>query len=369
MRFLVVGCSHRTAPLALRERLAFAEAELRAALEQLAQLPDLQEGMVVSTCNREEAYAAASRAGTVGPMLNRCMHRAFATAKRVRNETSVARHPVSVSSVAAELAARIFGDLAESRVLVIGAGEMAELAVQHLLSEGATEICVVNRTFERAVELAFQLGAKAHPFEELTGQLLLADVVITSTGSDEPIVTRDLLAGVMRRRKQRPLFVVDIAVPKDVEPAAADLPNVFLFNIDDLEQVVAENLRARRKEARAAERVVADEVARFRDWLRKQDAVPVIKQLRQHFTKVVRAEAARTAQTLRLERDRDREVLDSMADAIVKKLLHHPTMELKEHAARPDGTFLSRAARRLFQLPSTEGSESVDERANEEEER
>jgi glutamyl-tRNA reductase len=435
MRLLAVGCSYRTAPLALRERLAYSEGEVAAALRELRSLEDVYEVVLVSTCNRvevwavvnrvqhaaravqrflatsrqiseeelrpvlyqhedreavshifrvassldamvvgeaqitgqvKEAYAASSRARTVGALLNRCMHRAFATAKRVRNETHIARHPVSVSSVAADLAVRVLGDLSRASVLVIGAGEMAELAVRHLLADGATQIRVVNRTWERATELAFQLGAKAARFEDLEGQLLLAEIVITSTGSTEPILTRSLLARVMRQRKQRPLVIVDIAVPKDVEAEVASLSNVYLFNIDDLEQVVAENLKERQKEARQAERILRVEVDHFVDWMRKQDAVPVIKDLRRHFTEIARAEAERTAHALKLDGEKGRELLDTMADAIVNKLLHDPTMELKDNANRPDGTFLARATRRLFRLPEADGEPATDEGAEEE---
>jgi len=436
MRFVVVGCSYQTADLALRERLAFPAAELQPALEALRQIEDIDEVMLISTCNRvevwavtnrvehcgrrvrgylaqsrgvdqaelratlyhyadseavshifrvaasldamvvgeaqitgqvKEAYALAAGTHVVGPLLNRCMHRAFAAAKRVRNETAVARHAVSVSSVAAELAARVFGELTRSTVLVIGAGEMAELAVRHLLSDGARDIRVVNRTYERAVQLAFQLGAKAHRFEDLPGQLLTADIVITSTGSSDPILSRQMIAAGMRQRKQRPLFIVDIAVPKDVEPEVARLPNVYLFNIDDLEQVVQENLNERRKEARLAGRLLQVEVDHFVDWLRRQDAVPVVKELRTHFTTVARAEAQRTAHALRLNGGEQRQLLDTMADAIVKKLLHDPTVELKNHASSPDGTFLARAARQLFRLQPVDeaaGQEGLDEGAD-----
>jgi glutamyl-tRNA reductase len=425
MKLLVLGCSYKTASVGLREKLAFEEAEYPAALERLRGLPDLDEGLVLSTCNRVEiwaaserpahardgavqflardrqveqadldeilfshadrealvhifrvtasldamvvgetqissqvkqAYAAASRAGSVGPFLNRCMHRALGAAKRIRTETDIAQHPVSVSSVAADLAGRVFGELHGSTVLVLGAGEMAELAARHLLSDGATDIRVVNRTHERAVSLAFQLGARAFPFDELRGQLLLADIVIASTGSKQPLLTRQLLTEVMRQRKQRPLFVVDIAVPRDVERSAGDLANVYLFDIDDLEQVVAENLKARRKAARKAEAIILQEVDHFEDWLRKQDAVPVIKELRRRFTEVARAEAERTAQMLQLSDEGQRHLLQAMADSIVNKLLHTPTMELKDHAARSDGIFLARSARHLFHLsPAGEG--------------
>jgi len=279
------------------------------------------------------------------------MHRAFATAKRVRTETEIARHPVSVSSVAADLAARVFGDLATSTVLVIGAGEMAELAVRHLIADGAADVRVVNRTYEKAVALAFELGAKAARFEQLRGQLLLADIVISSTGSEQPILGRKLLAEIMRERKQRPLFIVDIAVPRDVEREAGGLANVYLFDVDDLEGVVAENLKERRKEVRQAERILEEEVAHFEEWLRRQDAVPVIKQLREHFTEVVRAEAVHTAQALHLPEGREREALEAMTSAIVNKLLHSPTMELKRHATRSNGSTLTQAVCELFHLP------------------
>jgi glutamyl-tRNA reductase len=423
MKLLVVGCSYRSAPVAVRERLAFAADAIPGALGDLRALPEVREALLVSTCNRVEvyaavsdpataaervrdllarsrgmprealdevlyehadtaaarhifsvtasldamvvgeaqiagqvkdAYAAASQSQTLGPLLSRCMHRAFATAKRVRNETEIARHPVSVSSVAAELAARVFGDLAQSTVLVVGAGEMAELAVRHLVSDGAADIRVVNRTFERAVQLAFDLGAKAARWENLRGQLLLADIVISSTGSEQPIISRKLISEVMRERKQRPLFLVDIAVPRDIEKDVGQLPNVYLFDVDDLEQVVAENLKERRKEVHQAERIVEEEVQHFQDWLRKQRAVPVVKVLRERFSEVVRAEAEQAAQALRLQNGEQRRLLEAMANAIVNKLLHAPTVELKRRANTPEGDALAEAVRELFELRERE---------------
>ncbi len=436
MRLLVVGCSYRTAPLALRERVGFPAVDLPTALAEMYALPEVREVMLLSTCNRveayavatkpghaartlseylsrsrrvspaelegalyqlkdteavqhifnvtssleamvvgeaqiagqvKEAYAAASRARTVGPLLSRCLHRAFATAKRVRTETDIARHPVSVSSVAADLAARVFGELGSATVLVVGAGEMAELAVRHLISDGATDIRVANRTHERAVQLAFQLGAKAVPFEGLRGQLLLADVVITSTGSETPILGRKLVAEVMRERKHRPLLIVDIAVPRDVEKEVGSLPEVYLFDVDDLEQVVTENLKERHKEVRQAERIVGEEVTRFEDWVRKQDAVPVIKLLREQFTEVVRSEAAHTAQSLRLERPEQHEHFEAMTSAIVNKLLHHATVELKRQAKMDGGSLLATTVRELFQLSEGPGEGGTGEHPAEEE--
>lgn len=427
MRLLVVGCSYRTAPLGLRERLAFSSTEVVPALRELALLPGVSECLLVSTCNRveiyavagkpshalttladflshrrqvpmseldpalyrlqdreavkhifavassldamvvgeaqvagqvKEAYSTAARARTVGPLLSRCMHRAFATAKRVRHETDIARHPVSVSSVAADLAGRIFGDLGARTVLVIGAGEMAELAVRHLVADGAGDIRVVNRTYERAVELAFALGARAFKWEQLPAQMLLADIVISSTGSERPILTRKLLGETLRERKQRPLFIVDIAVPRDVEQEAGKLSNLYLYDVDDLESLVAENLKARRKEVRQAERIVEEELGHFMEWLRRQDAVPVIKQLREHFTEVVRVEAEHTAQALHLTEPDQLRALQAMTGAIVNKLLHQPTLELKRQAQLPSGGLLARSVRELFhlagpQLPAT----------------
>ena len=419
MKLVVIGCSYRTASVDLRERLAFSAEEQQQALRELVGIPDVEEALLLSTCNRvevwattrrpeharkqvveflsrsrevpteelrptlfqyterealihlfrvtasldamvvgeaqiagqvKEAFAAASRAQTLGSSLNRCMHRALGASKRVRTETNIARHPVSVASVAADLAARVFGDLRRSTVLVLGAGEMAELAVRNILSGGAADVRVVNRTHEKAVSLAFSLGASAHKYADMRGQLIQADIVIASTGSEEPVLRRDDLVEVMKQRKQRPLFLVDIAVPRDIERAAGKLPNVYLFDIDDLEQVVAENLKARMREAGPAEEIIRVEVDHFEQWLMAQDAVPVIKELREHFQEVVRAEVAHAVHELGLEEPAQQRVMDQMTAAIVKKLLHMPTVELKSHAARSDGTFLAKAAAHLFHL-------------------
>lgn len=425
MRYLVVGCNHRSANVAFRERLAFSSESLPSVLREIHAQPTIHEALILSTCNRVEvyaitnklghasrdirqflsrhsgivlsdlepvlyqyedaqalkhifrvassmdamvvgeaqiggqvkdAYAIAAKTRAIGPLLSRGMHRAFSTAKRIRQETEIARHPVSVSSVAADLAAHVFGDLSLTIVLVIGAGEMAELAVKHLISDGAKEVRITNRTPERAVQLARSMEAQAFPFEELEKQLHLADIVLTSTGSPKPIIHRSLLAEVMRARKQRPLFFIDIAVPRDVEREVGDLDNVYLFDMDDLEQVAAKNLRERRKELKQGECIIEQEVQVFEDWLRKQDAVPVIKQLRRHFSEVVRAETSHLAQILHCSNghttfQQRQDLLENMAHSIVSKLLHEPSMVLKKHAQSPDGTFLAKAVRQLFQLP------------------
>ncbi|MBK8481403.1 MAG: glutamyl-tRNA reductase [Proteobacteria bacterium] len=420
MTFGVVGLSFRTAPLQLRERLAFAPAEIPGVLRELCAAPTVAEAMLLSTCNRVEfylvsedparaeqtvrelfarqrrvtaeeldgalyyrwggealghifrvtasldamvvgeaqimgqvkqAFAWARECGAVGSRLGRCMERSFAISKRVRTETEIARHPASVSSVAVDLAGRIFADLVDLTVLVVGAGEMAELAVTHLVAQGATRIRVANRSLERAQELARRLGGEAVGLETLAHQLEWADMVISSTGSPQPLIDRELLAGVMRQRRSRSLLVVDIAVPRDVDPKARSLPNLYLFDVDDLEQALAANLQARRREAKVAERIVEGELEGFDTWLRHQDVVPLIKQLRAQFSAVVSAEAQRAARQLQLEREEQRVALDRLANAIVNKLLHVPTTALKQYAAAANGVPLPTATRQLFGLP------------------
>ena len=296
----------------------------------------------------KEAYGLAVSAQTVGSRLNRCMQHAFSVAKRVRTDTGIARHAASVSSVAVELAERIFDDLASVAVLVIGGGEMAELAVRHLVRQGATRLRVMNRTPERAAALANNLGGTAVAFDQLAEQLAWADIVFTSTASPEPLIDRSLLVQVGRQRKRRPLFLVDIAVPRNVDRGARGLSNVYLFDVDDLEQVVAANVRARREEAKEAERIVGEEMETFLARQRSLEAAPLIKQLRQHFLAVAQAEAERNGTSL--PDDPSRKRLNELARLIVNKLLHTPTVRLKEAASRANGVPLAQATRVLFDL-------------------
>lgn len=425
---LVVGLSHRTAPLEVREKLAFPEATHAGTLRQLLELPSLGEAMLISTCNRVEiyavtraswpaagaaaacghvrdylsrikgyeparlephlydhigpaavkhvfrvaasldslvvgepqilgqlkdAYARATEAGCVGPLLKRCLERAFGVAKRVRTETAISRGGANVSSVAVELARRIFGELAGKRVLVVGAGKMSDLAARHLRADGALEILVTNRSPERAHALAAKVDGVARPWEELEALLYGCDIVISSTGSTVPILTREVVRRVMKARRHRPLFLIDIAVPRDVDPAVGKLDGVYLFDIDDLEKVVAENLKEREKEAAAGERIVEAETAQFLAWLRSQGVVPTIKDLRERFTQIARAEAERTLASLGgAVGPKEQQAIRYMAEAIVNKLLHSPLMALKKGDAEAD--LLVAATRRLFALPEAQ---------------
>jgi len=291
------------------------------------------------------AHALAAEAGSLGTLLGRCLERAFGVAKRVRSETSIARGAASVSSVAVDLAQRVFGELEGKQVLVIGAGKMSSLAARKLADEGVAELLVINRSPEKAAALAAEIGGKARPWESLPELLAAADVVISSTGAQRPIIDRALMKQTVKARRHRPLFVIDIAVPRDVEPEAGKLDGVYLFDIDDLERVVAENRKGRERESSTAEHIVDAEAAQFLAWQRAQAAVPVIKELRERFQGVAAAEAQKAIAAAGASPSP--EALQRLAESIVAKLLHKPLMAIKQD----DG--LAQAARRLFDLGET----------------
>lgn len=420
----VVGLSWRTAPVAIREQLAFTDDELHHVLADVRRAGGVAEAMLVSTCNRVEVYGAAApgesaaavaevrralvarrapvpkevtaalyghhgadaihhvfrvasaldslvvgeaqilgqlkdaharavAAGASGPILGRCLERAWGAAKRVRTETAIARGAANVSTVAVELAARVFGDLHGKRVLVVGAGKMSTLAARHLRTAGVGELVVTNRSPERAAALAGALDAIARPWTDLDALLAAADVVISSTGAREPILTAARMKQVARARRWRPMVIVDIAVPRDADPAIGDLDGVYLFDIDDLERVVAANLAERGKAAEAAGRIVAVEVHHFEQWLHAQRVVPTIRALRDHFTRVAEVEADKLIATLGKKElppaERDAAVRRAI-ELVVAKLLHHPQMALKTD----DADQLAHAVRRLFPLETVD---------------
>ncbi len=309
----------------------------------------------------KDAYGVAAQAGSVGPMLGRCMERAFGVAKRVRTETQIARGAANISSVAVELARSIFGELKGKKVLLIGAGKMSDLAARHLAADGADEILVTNRSPARAEALAAKVDGQARPYAELEALLTLADIVISSTGSPVAIIGRDLMKRVMKARKNRPVFIIDIAVPRDVEHVVGKLDGVYLFDVDDLDKVVEGNLKGRQVEAEAAERIVEAEATQFLAWMRSQGVVPTIKELRERFAQVARAEAEKTIAFLGGQAtlgDKGERAVKQMAEAIINKLLHTPLMALKT----PDGDeaeALVAATRRLFALPEAKDKDLV----------
>lgn len=411
---VVVGLSHRTAAVELRERLSATMSELEYELRSIRTGP-VNEALLLSTCNRVEIYASASAAreaarlaraylaeraetsidaalyehhgsdairhafrvassldslvvgepqilgqvktsfeaaqaaGTIGPLLGRCFSRAFAVAKRVRTETGIAEGTVSISSIAVELARKIFGELEGRRVLLLGAGEMGEAAAKSLGQTGAT-LRVVNRSPDKALALAAACGGEAREYEQLDSELVKADVVITSTSSADFVLTLARVREVVRARRHRPLFLIDIAVPRDVDPKVASLDGVFLYDVDDLQKLAEENLRSRRGEAEAAERIVAIEVDEFDTWRRSLEVAPTIVALREHALAVVRAEVERSTLKLGPLDDSARRSLEKMSDAIVNKLLHAPLTALKSSADEVERAALVATTRRLFDL-------------------
>ena len=429
--FVVVGLSHRTAPVEVRERLAVPANQLEQELREIVAAEGFDEALLISTCNRVELYAtspnpveavanarqalakrlsdaasdevlyqergvdvirhvfrvassldslivgepqilgqvkeafdAAQEAGTVGTLLGRCFTQAFAAAKRVRNETGIAEGTVSVSSIACELAKKIFGNLEGRRTLLLGAGEMGESAARSLRQTGAN-LHVINRSEERATALAESCGGRAVPYERITVELAEADVVIASTASPKFILTPKLMKGVVRTRRHRPLFIIDIAVPRDVDPRVGNMDNVFVYDVDDLQQVAEENLAVRAREAAQAERIIEEEVESFLTWRRSLELAPTIVALRKRFGQVADDELRRALNRIDGLGEPDRAVLEAMSRSLVNKLLHQPMTQLKAGAGEPDGALLIDAVRRLFALsedepqasePSTQGS-------------
>jgi glutamyl-tRNA reductase len=397
MAIIVVGLNHKTAPVAVRERLAIPEPELAEPLKQF-HAPAIEEVVILSMCNGVEfylqahqaeagvsectefiatydalpasefvpylyqlhdaeavrhlfqvaasldsmvlgepqilgqvktAYFAARDAGRTGVILNQLFSRAFNVAKAVRTETGIGDHAVSVSYAAVELAKKIFEHLQDQTVMVLGAGETSELAARHLIRQGVTTMYVVNRTAARAEKLAQALQAKAISWEAFPDYLLHTDIVLSSTGAPHPIIHKAMVQQVMRARKGRSMFFIDIAVPRDVDPAVNALDNVFLYDIDDLENVVEANRQERQREAMAAEELIWREVRHFQQWLATRDAVPTIVALRQRAEEIRLQELDKAFGKLGSLTDRERRAIETLAVGIVNKLLHTPTVNLK----------------------------------------
>jgi len=415
MQLALVGLSHKTAPVEVRERLAFSNDALRSALASLVDRRAVNEAMILSTCNRvevvaespddrlirdficefhqishdsvsshlysyrnvdairhvfrvtasldsmvigepqilgqvKEAFRIAMDAGTVGMHLSALMNRAFAVAKKVRSETGISQSAVSVSYAAVELARKIFGDLSGKTVMIIGASKMGELAAKHLRRAGASSVLVTNRTFERAVELAKVFEGAAVPFEHFTDHMTGADIVITSTGAPHFIIGRNLAEQVIHRRKNKPIFFIDIAVPRDIDPAVNQIDNAFLYDIDDLQQVIDANLKERFKEAMRAEQIVDDEVEAFCLKMQTRDVVPTIVQLRDSLEKVRRDEIERNRRHLKDLSPEQQAAVDQITKSIVNKILHPPIEQLKQMAHDPQGADLADLIRKIFNV-------------------
>ena len=305
----------------------------------------------------KEAYASATKEKTTGVILNRLLHRAFHTAKRVRTETGIADAAVSVSYAAVELAKKIFYEFKGKKVLLIGAGEMAELAARHLLTQGVSAITVANRTFQKAVEVAQGFKGVPVSFEEIGTQLLEADIVISSTAAPGSVITHDQVKGSMKKRKNRPLFFIDIAVPRDVEPEVNDLENVYVYDIDDLKGIIQVNLSQREGEAVKAERIVEEEVIKFEQWLKTLEVVPTIVSLKEKAETIRQAELKKSLSGLGELSPLQIKSLEILTLSITEKILNDPILFLKQKADRPLGKNYLDTARRLFRLDRENGDE------------
>jgi glutamyl-tRNA reductase len=431
MNLLLVGISHRTAPIEVRERVDFQTRTVAAeALAALAARGSAREAVIVSTCNRAELYVACDEAATTradlvrfladfngvapadltphlydvtdldmarhlfrvaagldslvvgepqilgqvkdahtvatdvrtaGPVLNRLFHASFAVGKRVRTETGLGSGAVSVSFAAVSLARKIFGDITGRSVAVIGAGEMGKLTAMHLKSQGVQHVTILSRTMAHAARTAEAIGgASAAPWDDMDAVLAASDIVVTATGAASPILTKARIEQVMRPRRNRPLFVIDIAMPRDVEPAAGEIEQVFLYNIDDLQATVRENLARRSSEVARAEAIVTEEVEKFWAWFRSRGAIPTVVALRQKFEAIRRAELDRLDFKLSALPPEARARVDEITHLMVEKLLLMPTEQLKALGDAETVGAYSEALTRLFGLAEPDERRNVE---------
>jgi glutamyl-tRNA reductase len=418
-RLIALGISHKTAPLAVRERLALPEGRAAGVLRDLVAHPEIHEAVAISTCNRTEIYVVASdpveaesaalstlsrqagipptellsslyspremdaarhlfsvaaglesmivgeaeiqgqvkRAyelalveGATGPITNRLFRDALATGKRARTETAIGRARVSVSSVAVELARGILGELESRRVLVIGAGENGELTAKALRERGVETVFVANRRYDRAIGLAQRFGGEAVRFDDLPRQLEEADIVVSSTASPHQIVGREELELVMASRGGRPLLLIDIAVPRDIDPTVRELPGITLYDMDDLQREVARNLGSREAEMVHVNAIIDQEVDRFADWLASLDVVPTISALRERAEEIVQRVLRENEPRWESLSEADRARVELMARTIVGRMLHEPTLRMKGAAERGGSYVHLQALRELFGL-------------------
>ncbi|MBN2231582.1 MAG: glutamyl-tRNA reductase [Deltaproteobacteria bacterium] len=421
MHIIALGVNHRSAPVEVRECLAFADNAVPAAIEGLRAAAGLHEIMILSTCNRVElyatcadpeatreklvaglsgfhnlpaarfadnlyffrdaeavrhvfrvaasldsmvvgepqilgqlkdAYALAVEHEATGQVLNKFMHRAFSTAKLVRTQTNIAGSAVSVSYAAVELARKIFADLTDKTVMLVGAGEMCELAARHFITHGVRRVLVTNRTHARARDLAAEFDGHAIAFGDFHNQLDRVDILLSSTGSPTYLIRPEHLAPALKKRRYRPIFLIDIAVPRDIDPAANEMDGIFLYDVDDLQGVVAENIDQRLQEAERAEELVALEVDKFTGWLESLKVTPTIKELRRLAAGIAGAEVEKTIAGLGDLSPRQCKKIEAMAGAIVNKLLHAPVTRLKEEAEHGNQVPVE-VVRQLFNLKNS----------------
>jgi len=298
----------------------------------------------------KEAYSLARDLRSTGLVLNQLFEKAFSIAKKVREETGIAERSVSISSAAVELAQKIFDDLENHTVMLVGTGEMAELAAKHLISYGVKTIYVTSRTYERAANLARALNGSALDFEAFKNELHRADIVITSTSAPNFIIKKEIVEKAIHERKNKPIFFIDIAVPRDIEPDVNDLENVYLYDIDDLQVVVSANIKEREKEAKNAMNFISQEVTKFNNWVGALDAVPTIVEIRKKAENIRKQEIEKTLKKISHLSEDDKQLLRQMSSSMINKILHKPTIKLKQKTQSEDGHVYLKAIRHLFHL-------------------
>ena len=420
MHIVVVGLSHKTAPVEIREKLAVPESRMGEALTRLCSYQGVREGILLSTCNRVEVYAVVDEIESgygriqdfladahlslsseqltphmywhegdraishlfrvassldsmivgesqilgqikeafevalthkaTGIILNKVVKKAISVAKRVRTETKIAEMAVSVSYAAVELAKKIFSDLSEKTVLLVGAGEMAKLAARHFIANGVRHVRVTTRNPHHALELANRFGGTAVAFEEFRENMASADIVLVSTGAAHYLVSKDDVQHSVKQRMNRPMFLIDISVPRNIDPAVRHVDNAFLFDIDDLKTRVEQNRGERLNEAEKAERMVMDEVGIVRQWLQSLEVTPTIVALRARIDDIKQAELDKTLGRLANLSAQERELVEAMASSIVNKLIHNTMVTLKAEVNSSEGAAFVEAARRFFSL-------------------
>jgi glutamyl-tRNA reductase len=430
MHIAVVGLNHRSAPVAVRERLAVAAGALSDVLWRFRRRPGVNECVLVSTCNRTEAYAAvedsASRhmaeelarlgdippqelrnhlyshldetavrhllrvasgvdsmilgepqvlgqvraayesalaSGTTGAVLNRLFHTALETGKRVQTETEINRGAFSVGSAAVELARSIFGSLEGRRVLLLGAGKMSEIVARRLREEGAAGVIIANRTHERARAIAEQIGGRAVRYEDFETEMTVADIVIASTGAPHFIVRREQFERIMAARRMRPMFLIDIAVPRDIDPSIAEIDCAFLYDIDDLNGIVSRTAEGRQQAVEHAERIIEEHVREFMDWQRSLAAAPVIRGLQGRLRRIAEEELERYSRRLSSLDERQQALVRELAHSLVNKITHHPITHIKDYA-RSRGEEQLRTVVEVFGLDHEEDFPDADWRGD-----
>jgi glutamyl-tRNA reductase len=296
----------------------------------------------------KEAFEFALERKTTGVLLNRLLKKSISVAKRVRTETKIAENAVSISFAAVELAKKIFTDLAGKTFMLLGAGEMAELAAKHMMNNGVTDIVIANRTYETGCTLAREFNGRAIRFDDYLHELVHADILICSTGAQNYVLLKNQMHNVMKERKNRPVFVIDISVPRNIDPEVNDLDNVYLYDVDDLQGVVATNILERQKEAKKAEDIIEEEIETFKKWLSSLDSVPTVIALREKAEAIRKEELEKLMNRLSEIGEKDRKAIEGMASAIVNKLIHPPTVALKEDSEDKD--VLIATIKRLYGL-------------------